>query len=146
MGAGSQPLVGRSLGLNLAVGRSSGFLRGRKRGRASILGPWRPLGTSHIPLKSDRGLGTPLGHNMVLWYLLGRLPCLGKRGGSCGYPCLVFPALLPILPGPDSGSAGYLSGVWFLTSHLWGLRPLCCCTVLGRGGFFQQQSLFQGPS
>lgn len=74
--------MGRSLGLNLAVGRSSGFLRGRKRDRASILGPWRPLGTSHIPLKSDRGLGTPLGHNMVLWYLLGRLPSLGKKGGS----------------------------------------------------------------
>lgn len=72
-------------------------------------GEWKPMGTSHIPLKCDRGLGTSWGRNLVpgaFW--AGSLGCQRGHGNSV-YPGLVVPAL-PILPSPNSGSAGCLSG------------------------------------
>lgn len=56
------------------------------------------MGTSHIPLKCDRGLGTPWGGNLVpgaFW--AGSLDC--QRGsGNCVPPLAL--SCLPFLPSP----------------------------------------------
>lgn len=127
--------MGRSLGLNPVVGRPSGSLRGGGRGRIGCPQEWRPLGTSHIPLTCDRGLGTPWGANLMpgaFW--AGSLGC--QRGsGSCDPPCLVFPVFPILTQGMWAGCMG-----WVLNSHLWGLRLQSCHSILCGGPFLRLPS------
>lgn len=72
------------------------------------------MGTSHIPVKSDRGLGTP-GHNLVLRYLLGRLSSLGKWGGSFAMLALPpLPSFLARTQGAQGACLGRVSDLSLL--------------------------------